>query len=345
MKSKFNTLIKQTKKKWKLSLFIVVLVLLGIFWYYQRTQAATVELNTKTPTKQTISKTLNVSGHVDAKEKVRLRFIAGGKLTYVGAEAGDYVKKWQTIAVIDRATLQKQLEKDLNNYLKERWDWEELQDENKDQVLTTSEQRSEDKDQWDLDNTVLDVEIRDIAIQNTALYSPIEGILTAAPTSVAGMQVLSTDYFEIVNPNTLVFRAAVDESDVGLVSLGQKATLVLDSFTDQEIQTEVSYISYTSTETSGGTAFVVEFPLSQSDLAQMLRLGMNGDVDILIQQKDDVLTVPFIAVIERDGQTYVNVKTGESETEEREVELGLETDELVEVLSGLSESDEVVIPE
>lgn len=345
MKLKLKTVVQSIKKKWKLYLGILAVIILAGY-FAMRSQASNSEtLVFQQPIIQSISKTLDVSGHIDAKEKVRLRFIAGGKLIYIGAKEGEVVKKWQTIATIDKASLQKQLQQDLNSYMKERWDWEDTQDANKDITLLTPEQRAEDKEQWDLENTVLNVEIRDIAIQNSAIYAPFEGILTSAPTSVAGMQVLSSDYFEIVNPKSLVFRAAVDESDIATVQLGQKATLVLDAFEDKEINTQVAYISYTSSETSSGTAFVVEFSLSNTQIEELLRIGMNGDIKILVEEKENVLTIPSIALIERDDKTFVLVKSGENKTEEREIETGLETDELVEVLSGLDESDEIVIPE
>ena len=345
MKLKLKSLITTIKKRWKLSLGIVLIIALGIFFTVRSKASSVVELKFAHPITQNITKTLDVSGHIDAKEKVRLRFIAGGKLTYIGAKEGDLVKKWQTIATVDKATLEKQLGQDLNTYMQERWDWETLQDANKDKTLLTNEQRSEDKNQWDLENTVLNVEIRDIAIKNSALYSPIEGILTVAPTSVAGMQILASDYFEIVNPKTLTFRAAVDESDIALVQAGQKTKLILDALPDEELTTSVSYISYVSTETSGGTAFIVEFPLTETQVSQLLRIGMNGDAKILLEEKENVLTIPAVALIQRDDKMYVNVKTGENQSEEREVTVGLETDELAEILSGLSESDEIVVPE
>lgn len=345
MKLKLKSAITAIRKKWKLYLGILIVVIIGVYFVTKSNASNTEILVFQHPTIQPISKTLDVSGHVDAKEKVRLRFIAGGKLTYIGAQEGDVVKKWQTIATIDKASLQKQLQQDLNNYMKERWDWEETQDDNKDKVLLTPQQRVADKEQWDLENTVLTVEIRDIAIQNSAIYAPFEGILTSAPTSVAGMQVLGSDYFEIVNPKSLVFRAAVDESDIASVQIGQKATLVLDAFEDKKIDTQVAFISYTSSETSSGTAFIVEFSLSEVQMEEILRIGMNGDIQILLEEKENVLTIPSIALIERDDTTYVLVKSGENQSEEREIKIGLETDELVEVLSGLSESDEIVIPE
>ena len=346
MKKKYNILVNNIKKKWKLVIGATIVVLLIII-FVTRSNAAknNDQLTFAHPARESITKTLEISGHIDAKEKARLRFIAGGKVVYLGAQEGDVVKKWQTIATIDGAALAKSLQKNLNLYMKERWDWEETVDTNRDQYLDLTERRTVDKEQWDLDNTVIDVEVQDIAIKNTALYAPFEGILTKSPTAVIGVQLLASDYFEIVNPESLVFRAAVDESDISYIQEGQNAELVLDSFSEETISTTVSYVSYTSTEASNGTSFIVEFPLTEMANGNLLRIGMNGDINIILETKDDVLTIPTISTTQRDSKIFVNVKTGENQSEEREIKIGLETDDVVEVLEGLSESDEIVVPE
>ncbi|MCB9813422.1 MAG: HlyD family efflux transporter periplasmic adaptor subunit [Pseudomonadales bacterium] len=332
------------KQKWKLLLGFLILIGI-VFFFLIRSKASNQEILTfSNPVIKSITKTLEISGHVDAKEKARLRFIAGGKLVYLGAKEGDVVKKWQTIASIDQATLNKVLQKDLNLYMKERWDWEQGIDDNKDTYIDPTEQRVIDKNQWDLDNTVIDVEIQDISIKNASIYAPFAGILTVAPTAVTGVQLTGSDYFEIINPDSLIFRAAIDESDISFIKLAQNAELTLDSFPDEIINTQVTYISFVSTETSGGTAFIVEFPLANASNSNNLRIGMNGDIKILLETKDDVLTIPTIALTQRDDKAYVNVKIGENSSEEREVTTGLETDEEIEIIDGLSQSDQIVIP-
>ncbi len=119
----------------------------------------------------------------------------------------------------------------------------------------------------------------------------------------------------------------------------------MDAFPDETISTTVNYVSYTSTETSSGTAFTIEFPLNQLANGNMLRIGMNGDINILLETKENILTVPTISITQRDNKNYVSVKTGENQSEEREIQIGLETDDLIEVTSGLSESDEIVVPQ
>ncbi len=297
------------------------------------------------PIQEDITQTLEISGHINAKKKARLRFIAGGKLTYLGAQEGDWVKKWQTIASIDKASLNKYLQKDLNLYMKERWDWEETRDDTKDRSLELSERRTVDKNHWDLENTVLDVEIRDIAIKNSSIYAPFTGILTHSPTTSNGVQLLSTDYFEVVDPTSLIFRGIVDESDIANISTGQNAKIILDSFPNKPLQATLNYIAYTSTETNSGTSFIVEFSIDEDEeTKQMLRIGMNGDADIVINTKQNTLTIPSISLIQKDEDIFVKVKNEKNEIEDRKIVIGLETDETTEVLDGLTIDDEVLLP-
>jgi HlyD family secretion protein len=338
-------------KHWKLIVILLIILIGGGLILRGRSRSNQEELVFEHPQVRSITKTLEVSGVVDAKERVRLRFMAGGKLTYLGVKEGDVIKKWQTIATIDQATLKKQLDQDLNNYLKERWDWEQTRDdyvENDSGVTepftSLEDNRTVDKAQWDLENSVLNVEIRDIAMANTRLYSPIEGILTTSPTAVAGMQLLATDYFEVVNPDTLVFKAAVDEVDIKDVLEGQSANIELDAYPDDPIYTLVEYIAYSSSQLGTGTVFVIELPLASIEFAYPIRLGMNGDAQIILEEKDNVLAIPLEATREEDNQVIVDVRTGQGSYEARTIEIGLETDDDVEVLSGLTADDEILIP-
>lgn len=331
------------KRHWKLVSFLFIIGILVILYFAQK-KSAQPELTFQHPQVEDLSKTLDVSGIIDAKEKANMRFLLGGKVVYLGAKEGDWVKKWQTIATIDKAALEKQMQQDLNNYMKERWDWEQTLDDTKDRALPKEEERQVDKNQWDLNNQVLTVEIKDIAIRDSALYAPFAGILIKSPTNVTGVQLVASDTFDIVNPTTLVFKAAIDEADISQVKLDQAAEIELDAYPDEIIHTKVNYISFSSSQSSTGTVFVVEFPIDSQDLTKY-KLGMNGDISLFIETKPQVLTIPLDATRDRDDKTYVDVKTGDSTYEEREITTGLETDDTVEVTSGLTINDEVLIPE
>lgn len=347
MKNQLNKFKKIINKNLKFIIPATLLIAAGGYFLWKQTSASQTELVFEQPQQRDLIQILELSGIVDAKTKARLRFLAGGKITYLGAQEGDWVKKWQTIATIDQRSLEKQLDKTLNNYMIERWDWNQTLDDTEDRWLPKSEERQVDQEQWQLENKVLDVEIQSLAIDNTVMSAPFAGILVQSPVSTSGVQVLSTDYFELVNPESLVFKAEVDEEDVAKLALGQTATISLDAYPDQTLETQLSYISYQSAQSSGGTVFLVELPIQEADLAKY-RLGMNGDVAIELNKKESALSIPLVATRERGDKFYVDVKAPEGSpdpTIEKEIEVGLETERYVEVLSGLKPTDQVVIPQ
>lgn len=331
---------------WKLS--IIILLVLGgvVFWQVKQKQASVVKLKFAPVEKTKLVEELSVSGVIDAKERATMRFAAGGKLTYLGAQEGDFVKKNQTLARIDSRSLQKQLQQNLNTYFIQRLSYDQNQATRATQTYTDAQGRVQQQDQATLNNSVLNVEIQDITIQNTVLSTPIEGILVSSPTSVTGVNLLATNTFEVINPKSLIFRATVDQADISKVMKQQPAQITLDAYQDHPFSSQVSYIAYTSSQTSTGTVYVVELPITATQSADLnkYRIGMNGDASIILNQKENALAVPVAAIREKDGKTLVKIKTGQNTAEDREIKTGLETDTQIEVTSGLKQGDEVVVP-
>lgn len=329
-------------RKWWL--VMIVLVALGGFFYIKQQNAKKVVLKFGQPIRQDITQTLQASGVVDAKDKALLRFAAGGKLVYLGAKEGDVVKKWQTIATIDARDLQKRLEKSLNTYSQQRNSWDQTVDDSKDRTLATKEVRTVNTSQLTLNNIVADVELASIGISNATMTSPIAGVLVSAPTNLSGVTLSPTDTFVVVNPSTLIFRAEVDEADIAKVKVGQSVTLSLDAYQDRTIETFVSRIGYLSIGTSSGTAFIVEMPIPVENALDTYRLGMNGDSNIILSTQPNILTVPLSATKERDSKFFVDIKTGPNTATEREIKVGIQTDAVVEIISGLTQADQIVLP-
>ena len=334
------------KKRWKLLALILIVLsiaLISIINGRAKKQAQFTEVKVE---RQDLQKNLEVSGILDAKEHVYLSFIAGGKLVYLGAKEGDWVKKWQTIATIDARDLQKNLQKALNVYSNDRLEWEELERANKDQVLSEEEIRDLKQEQNLLNNTVLDVELVNVGISNSVMSAPFEGILLSTPSPVTGVVLGPTSTFELVNPKTLIAKAEVDEADVSLIREGQVASLNFDAYPEEVIETSISQIALKSSQGSAGTVFRIELPLLGVEDLSKYRLGMNIDVAIELAKKTNILAIPLIATESRDGNNYVKVKDNSRlGYREQMVELGLESDELVEVLSGLNDGDLILIEE
>lgn len=330
------------KKKWWL-IALILIVVAGGFWYSTSQKNAQKPTKTVQPVMKDLKKTLDFTGRVDAQERVSMFFAGGGKLVYVGAKEGDTVKKYQTLASIDRRAVEKNLERQLSLYQDERWSYENSSDDREDRTLSESERRLSDQDQFTLNRAVIDVELKSLAIEDTRLTSPIEGVLVSAPNQVVGGPLLASDRFEVINPKTLYFRLLVDEVDIDQVALGQQATVRLDARPDQPLNAVVEKIAYQSIETAIGTVFPVEIKFVDAVSLQDQRVGMNGDAELLLAEAKNVMTVPLNAVSTKDGKQIVRVMVGEV-AEDRVVELGLENDNDVEIKSGLSLEDRVVLP-
>jgi len=74
-----------------------------------------------------------------------------------------------------------------------------------------------------------------------------------------------------------------------------------------------------------------------------LREGLTVTVTILVDARTDVLLVPSSAITSQGGQTYVQVVKGDA-TEERAIETGISDWQYTEVINGLSEGEQVVVP-
>ena len=279
-----------------------------------------------------------------AGTQATLRFGAGTHYLH-GCQEGDTVKKWQTLASVDSRQLQKTLDQKLNLYAIQRGTFDQTIDDNDNSVpdgdLARTLKRLLEKNQYQLDNTVRDVEYLDLSLKLARLSSPIAGVLVHSPIDTASVQVAPTDTWVVVDPTSLYFSADLDETDLKRVSVGQKVIITLDAYPDKTFETKIDSISYSPKETSAGTTYEVKLSLPASDLAD-LRLGLNGTAAIILSEKSSVPTLPSSALSVSGGKTVVLVKSGKK-YEEKTIETGIENDGNVEILSGLGVADHVYI--
>lgn len=295
----------------------------------------------------TFTKSVTSSGKTKAAKSAELKFQTSGKLTWVGVKEGDRVEAYQAIAKLDAREVQKDLENELRDYSKQRNDFEEMWrvtykgTKDPQTALTDTVKRILEKNQWDLEKAVLDVEIEDLSVEYATLTTPIAGIVTRVDTPVAGVNITpATAVFEVIDPDSLVFEATVDEVDIAHIAVGSKATVALDAYPNMPFDGAVTKIAFSAKTSSGGaTVFPVEISMAS---ASAVRIGMNGDVTITADTQENALVVPSEAVREDEKGTYVYRKEGKT-YEKTPVVTGARGDEEVVIRSGLIEGDTVAV--
>ncbi|MCX6725839.1 MAG: efflux RND transporter periplasmic adaptor subunit [Candidatus Shapirobacteria bacterium] len=344
MKKIFNFI----KRHKILSIFILVLVIILGVTIPLRVKASVKKNQPQTALvqKENLRLSISATGTVQSENQVDLKFQTSGLLTWVGVKEGDKVKKWQTIASLDKRELEKNLIKTLRDYNKERWDFNEAGEVTyKDQIITDTLKRILEKNQFDLDKAVLDVEIKDIALKFANLTSPIDGIVTHIETPIAGINITPAGaVFTIADQNLMKFTSNIDEVDINQIKNGQKVLIILDAYPNEQFEGTVNKIGFASVTTKGGgTAFPVEIKMPKNDDLRF-KVGMNGDIEIISEEKEAVLTVPNQALYQKDNHDFVKILEN-NKIKEIEVKKGLETDTKTEILEGLSEGQKVITSE
>jgi len=296
--------------------------------------------------KQDLKKELKLSGIIEAEENVTLRFQGSGLLNWVGVKEGDSVKKWQALASLDKRSLKQNLKKELNDYLSERWDFEQTQEDyegtKERHLISDAMQRILDKAQFDLESSVIDYELADLAVKLATLITPIEGIVTLVEQPHSGVNITpATAEIQIVNPKTTYFSAEVDEEEVALIKEKLPSIITIDSYPEEEILSRIAYISLRPISTGTSISYEVKFELPGDNQNLKYRLNMSGDARIRLDEKRNILTISTKYLNEKNDRVFVLLKT-EDGIKEQNVKLGLETDTEVEILEGLKEGDEII---
>lgn len=341
-----NKIINFFKRFWWI--FIIGFAV-GGFFMSQANAAKSKEISTKSykVTKQNLVDSLTLSGEIDATEKASLNFQTSGLLTWVGVKEGDTVKKFQVLASLDKRALKNQLSQLLNTYQKNRWTFEQALQDNKDwqtngmsDAARDTIKRTLEKNQFDLNNAVLNVEAEDLALKFSNLWTPIEGVVTSIDAPVAGQNVTPTGAtFEVINPKTIYFSALADQTEVIKFAVGQKGTVVLDSYPDEKTEGTVTSIAFTPKTGETGTVYEIKVGLDLDNSNYGYRMGMTGDTTFVFKEINDVLVVPSSYVkTDNNGTSTVVLLNGDKKIN-TEVKTGVTIEGQTVITSGLKEND------
>ena len=138
----------------------------------------------------------------------------------------------------------------------------------------------------------------------------------------------------------------ISEADIAKVSVDDPVDITLDAYGDDvHFAGTVVKIEPAETEISGVVYYKTTILFDDIAEQYAIRSGMTANVDILTDQKDNVLVLPRRAVLTQDGKSIVRIVKDATKGifEEREVQTGLAGDGgLVEILVGVDDGEEIV---
>ena len=332
-------------KRWYVLLGIVIVIVVAVKVISGNAATTNIKDNPLTVKRQDLKEVLSFAGSIDAEEHAVLQFQTGGRLAWVGVKEGDTVKKYQSIASLDTRSVQKNLQKYLNTFSNTRTTFDQTNDDYDTKTLDMSAdirakaKRLIDQSQFTLNNSVLDVEIQNLALEYSSLFTPIAGIVTRVDAPYAGVNISQATQFEVVNPNTLFFSATADQTEVTQLSIGQTGSITFDAFSDNPQQGVVSSIGYVPKAGETGTVYQIKVKFPDS-LTQKYRIGMTGDISFTTKERKNVLAVPanYVKKDTSNNSEYV-ITVLKGKKQNSKVQAGETIDGSTIITSGITEGD------
>lgn len=147
--------------------------------------------------------------------------------------------------------------------------------------------------------------------------------------------------FTLASDDSMLLSVSVDELDINSIALDQEAEITLDAIEDETFSGTVVKVGNSASSASGGVAkYSVQISIPKTE---EMKAGMNASATIVIENKENVVTIPVTALQERGNKVFVYTEKDSDGnlSGEQEVTTGLSDGDMVEITEGLSEGDVV----
>ncbi len=254
------------------------------------------------PERGTIAVELHLNGSVQPRNRLEIKPQVAGRVESVLVQEGDRVKKGQVLAWMSSSDRAALLD-------------------------AASAKGEQEVKKW-----------ADI-YKPAPVMAPMDGFII--DRSKEPGQTISVGEDLLVMADNLIVEENVDETDLRYVALGRKASISLDAYPGKLFPGVIEHVAYESTVLNNVTVYLVK--VRPERIPPAFRAGMTATVDMEAEKKDDVLMLPIEAIVDNGKKKFVMVKVaGTPKPERRPVETGITNGKQFEIVSGVTEDDDVI---
>ncbi len=176
-------------------------------------------------------------------------------------------------------------------------------------------------------------------LESLEIDAPFDGIVLAVSAKIGETYQAEATLFTAGDPKALEVIANVTEEDYPLLVIGQDAEVYFDARPEVNVKGKVERIVPKRIE---GDRPLYNIYISLKEIPDGLADGMTADTAITIAKRENVLCLPR-AVVRASGGDKTTIKVWDGSAEvTKEITIGLRGDTYVEIVSGLSEGEQVV---
>jgi HlyD family secretion protein len=180
-------------------------------------------------------------------------------------------------------------------------------------------------------------------LEDSTLTTPYDGVIANVYIEAGTEQRAGTRAFTLVDDSAYYVDITIDEIDIGAIRVGQRGEVTLDAYPREPLSGTVERISPAATNLGGLVAYSVRLRVDPVEDVRLLQ-GLTASVNIQTELVEDVLLIPNWAVrIDQAAAQAYAYRLVNGVPERVTIEIGRRSDNHTEILSGLSDGDEIAL--
>jgi len=329
-------------KKWLIGVVVLALLVVGGVTYYHKSKTVVATGTTSEVGRGNIKSVVSATGTVQAINSITISSRVTGLITEVRVKENDIVRAGQVLLVLDDTAIKAQVAQ----YQATLTNLTAVYERSKKLAAMGAEALQlldSDKANYLAAQATYDNNVSQLGYY--VITSPVDGMVVGTPTP-AGETIVqgisaAQSLLTIADMSNMQIKALIDETDIGKMKVGQQVLFTVDAQADKTFTGKVTSISRNATTSSNVVYYPVYIRVDAPE--DLLFPTMTARVVITVGERNNVVVVPLAAITEENGQKSVEVMvTGKAQS--IAVKVGLTDDENMEIISGLNEGDQIVIP-
>ncbi len=292
--------------------YLYLLPLVGLAAACGGDKEATVTIRTAPVERRTIVVSAEATGVIEPINVIEVKSRSSGQVIEMPVETGKLVRPGELIVQLDTRDVQNQYNQakaDLDAAEK-KLQVSEIQKKRSDElfagkIITAAENEAAQLDWANSQSSIVRsraaLDLAQQRLDDARVTAPVTGTIIGKPVSLG--QVIQSGTSTAGGGTTIVTmadltkvraRALVNETDIGQVRAGLEATVIVDAFPDRQFTGTVEKIEPQAVVQQNVTMFPVLISLENRE--GLLLPGMNGEVAIVSERRENVLAVPNEAI-------------------------------------------------
>lgn len=181
----------------------------------------------------------------------------------------------------------------------------------------------------------------DLKLIKNEITSPVDGVITSMTADEDYKVNTETTLFKVADISNVKIEVNLSDLQIKDVAVGQKVIISSDALGTETLEGYVSEISgiaeKSDTLDESTTKVTIKFNNTKN-----LRPGSTISANIFYKEARNILKVPYSSIINENGKYYVYKLGNDNKVQKVEVKVGLTDNSYYEIISGLSENDNIV---